>query len=349
MKSLVSIIIPIYNVEQYLSFCLDSVLSQNFEEFEVIGVDDCSTDGSPEIFNSYSIADSRFRLVSHDVNCGLPSSRNTGLEHARGDYVYFLDSDDWMSPHALKMLLGLFHDDSIEIAMGGLIKCEDATGRSYVPSNHARYMSRCLKSATLFTDSSLFYSVISCNKLIRKAYLDEKGFVFASVPRRFEDMLTYKWYLSGARVSSVVDITYFYRERCPDSNSKSIMQSQGIDVLSDKLLAYADILKFVIEAGYFLTDFDPLNSKNAMMNLPKALTWILPSLYKGYRDNLDSEAYVKSVKEATSSCKVLFSLFPMEYIFKLPVNMQKSYEAIMMNDLNRAITKMCDIVFTSKT
>lgn len=343
MKSLVTIIVPIYNVGEYLSCCLNSIVSQNYAEFEVIGVDDCSTDCSAEIFNSYSLTDSRFRLVSHDANRGLPNSRNTGIYHAKGDYVYFLDSDDWISPHALEMLLGLFQKDSIDIAMGGLIKCEDATGRAYVPVNHAKYMSTCLKSATLFTESSLFYSVISCNKLIRKAYLDKMGFFFASIPRRFEDMLTYKWYLSGSKVSSVVDITYFYRERCPDSNSRSIMQSKGVDVLSDKLLAYADMVKFVVEKGYFNTDFDPLNSKNAMINLPKALIWVLPSLYRDYNCNSHDASYVASVRDATESCRKLFSLFPSGYLSKLPARVQKGYDAIMMNDIDRAIIKMCNI------
>ncbi|MHC1733545.1 MAG: glycosyltransferase family 2 protein [Bacteroidales bacterium] len=343
MKSLVTIVVPIYNVGEYLSCCLNSILSQNYAEFEVIGVDDCSTDCSAEIFNSYSMIDSRFRLVSHDANRGLPSSRNTGIEHAKGDYVYFLDSDDWISPHSLEMLLRLFRKDSIDIAMGGLIKCEDASGKAYVPANHAKYMSTCLKSATLFTQSSLFFSVISCNKLIRKSYLDQMGFFFAPIPRRFEDMLTYKWYLSGAKVSSVIDITYFYRERCPDSNSKSIMQSKGVDVLSDKLLAYADIVEFVIKKGYFNTDFDPVNSKKAMINLPRTLTRILPSLYHDYNQNINDARYVKSVNDATSSCKKLFSLFPANYISKLPVGVRKGYDAIMMHDIERAIIEMCNI------
>ena len=102
----VSIVIPVYNVEKYLEICLDSVLAQQFTNFEAILVDDGSTDGSPAICDKYVKADSRFRVI-HQQNGGLSHARNTGAKAAVGDYVFFLDSDDCIHPMLLLKLTEL--------------------------------------------------------------------------------------------------------------------------------------------------------------------------------------------------------------------------------------------------
>ena len=101
---LFSIIIPVYNVEAYLRDCLDSVLRQSFAGWEAVCVNDGATDGSPAILEEFAAIDSRFRVISQ-VNGGLSSARNTGLKAAKGDYVLFLDSDDWLEENALELLM----------------------------------------------------------------------------------------------------------------------------------------------------------------------------------------------------------------------------------------------------
>lgn len=94
----VSFIIPVYNVEQYLRQCIDSILQQSYDNFEIILVDDGSTDSSSQLCDNYAIKDNRVK-VFHKMNGGLSDARNFGLLHARGEYVIFLDSDDfWISP-----------------------------------------------------------------------------------------------------------------------------------------------------------------------------------------------------------------------------------------------------------
>lgn len=100
---LFSIIIPVYNVEKYLRECLDSVLYQTCVDWEAICVNDGSTDGSDAILEEYSAKDMRFNVINK-VNGGLSSARNTGLDAAKGDYVLFLDSDDWLEKSALEVL-----------------------------------------------------------------------------------------------------------------------------------------------------------------------------------------------------------------------------------------------------
>ncbi len=102
---LFSVIIPVFNVEKYLRACLNSVLNQSFSDWEAVCVNDGSTDGSAVILEEYAVKDTRFRVVEQP-NAGLSAARNTGLKHAAGDYVLFLDSDDWLETNALETLVG---------------------------------------------------------------------------------------------------------------------------------------------------------------------------------------------------------------------------------------------------
>lgn len=98
----ISVIIPVYNVEKYLNECLDSVLAQTFKDFEVICVNDGSTDNSPEILRQYADKDQRVKIVTQS-NQGLSMARNNGLKEACGRYVYFVDSDDAIHPQCLEL------------------------------------------------------------------------------------------------------------------------------------------------------------------------------------------------------------------------------------------------------
>lgn len=98
-----SVIVPVYNVEKYLRECLDSVLNQSYPDWEAICVNDGSTDGSAAILEEYAQKEARVKVVSQP-NGGLSAARNTGLKAASGEYVLFLDSDDWLEPQALEVL-----------------------------------------------------------------------------------------------------------------------------------------------------------------------------------------------------------------------------------------------------
>ena len=91
-----SVIVPVYNVEKYIKQCLDSIKFQTFKDFEVICVDDCSTDNSAKIVEEYVQKDSRFKLIRHEQNKGVSAARNTALDAATGEYIIFVDSDDWV-------------------------------------------------------------------------------------------------------------------------------------------------------------------------------------------------------------------------------------------------------------
>lgn len=100
---LISVIVPVYNVEKYLRQCLDSLLQQSYRDLEIIMVDDGSQDSSGEVCEEYACKYPHFKVV-HKQNAGLGMARNTGLEHITGQYVVFVDSDDYLDEDAIEML-----------------------------------------------------------------------------------------------------------------------------------------------------------------------------------------------------------------------------------------------------
>ena len=129
---LISVLVPVYKVEAYLQRCIDSVLAQDFEDWEMILVDDGSPDKCPEICDEAAKKDDRIRVV-HKENGGLPSARLAGFEQARGEYLVFLDSDDYLLPHALRILydqISLGYD----IVRGSILRENNISGEQWKES-----------------------------------------------------------------------------------------------------------------------------------------------------------------------------------------------------------------------
>ena len=104
-SKLVSIVIPIYNVEDYIEASMQSVTGQTYKNLEILCVDDCGQDSSLAIVERYIKEDPRIKILSHSRNMGLACARNTGVEAAKGDYIYFLDSDDFLSNSAIDLMV----------------------------------------------------------------------------------------------------------------------------------------------------------------------------------------------------------------------------------------------------
>jgi len=123
----ISVIIPIYNSSKYLRKCLDSVANQHFKDLEVILIDDASTDDSLKICDEYAAKDERFIALHHTENLGTAAARNTGLDHATGQFVYFLDSDLWIDPGCIGRLAKNMVDHDADISICSYItEYEDA-------------------------------------------------------------------------------------------------------------------------------------------------------------------------------------------------------------------------------
>ena len=124
VKPIISIIVPVYNVEPYLRRCLDSIRNQTFKDFEVILINDASTDNCAKICDEYAKQDSRFIVIHKPVNEGLSAARNTGLGAVRGDYIGYIDSDDYISPQMYETLYGKITEDNYDIAMCDFVSTE---------------------------------------------------------------------------------------------------------------------------------------------------------------------------------------------------------------------------------
>lgn len=124
----ISIIIPVYNVEKYLSRCLDSIFSQKFTgTFEVIAVDDGSTDASLKILNEYAKSESRLKVIVHPGNKKLSRARRTGMDASTGDYIMHVDSDDWILPDTLEILFTKCKETDADVIVFDFLRA-DSTG-----------------------------------------------------------------------------------------------------------------------------------------------------------------------------------------------------------------------------
>ncbi len=116
MKELISVVIPIYNVEKYLRRCIDSVIKQTYENLEIILVDDGSQDNCAEICDEYAINDSRIKVI-HKLNGGLSDARNSGIDIASGKYITFIDSDDYVTKDYIEVLYNALKADMTDLAI----------------------------------------------------------------------------------------------------------------------------------------------------------------------------------------------------------------------------------------
>ena len=110
----VSVIVPIYNVEEYIDKCIESIINQTYENLEIILIDDGSTDKCPEICDAYAIKDKRIKVI-HKENGGLSSARNSGLDICSGDYIAFVDGDDWIEPNTYEQMLKVLISKNVDI------------------------------------------------------------------------------------------------------------------------------------------------------------------------------------------------------------------------------------------
>ena len=123
----ISVVIPVYNIEDYLSECLDSIVNQSLEDIEIICVNDGSTDGSLDILKEYESKDSRVKIISQE-NKGIGNARNTALEYAKGEYVYFIDGDDTLELDALERLYDLNIEKNADFIIFKISNFNEETG-----------------------------------------------------------------------------------------------------------------------------------------------------------------------------------------------------------------------------
>jgi len=194
MGSLISIIVPVYNVEKYLVTCLESLVNQTHQNIEVILVDDGSTDRSRIICEEYAGGDSRIHLF-HQINSGVSSARNLGLAKANGDYVVFVDSDDYVFSNYVKTLYELLSNHNVDIAMVGMNY--ELENKTQVANKNIKYATSNRKDGLIMDSEETLNHIFEddlylgyvCNKMFRRDVIVLHNMRFEESIKLWEDLL----------------------------------------------------------------------------------------------------------------------------------------------------------------
>lgn len=211
-----SIIVPVYNVEQYLEQCLESILAQNYDDYEVICVNDGSTDSSREILTAWESRMPQMRVIDRE-NGGLSAARNTGLEAATGDYVVFVDSDDWIEPCMLRTLAkAISNEDMICFACQrtdnnatDTLPTEQTIGWNYY-NRHA-------------LEHRIIPFVCVWQRCYRREFLQKNNLFFREGILHEDNEFTPRACLKASNMKIIPDVLYHYRVR-----PNSIMTTRGL-------------------------------------------------------------------------------------------------------------------------
>ena len=219
---MISVIIPIFNDEDYLHVCLNSVLKQTYEDFEVICIDDASTDASLEILEYFAKKDSRIKILKNKTNNGPGFSRNRGLDIAKGKYISFLDGDDWLVSNAFEILLEKTEKYNLDMLMfRNIVYYENSKKfgmEAYYDMDYLnKFESKVFNHFDLDKTKLFIMSNAPWNKFYLKSFLNDNNIRFPNENLIHEDNpFFYKVITSAKRVSRIN--TYLYtRRRRPGS------------------------------------------------------------------------------------------------------------------------------------
>lgn len=297
MNDLVSIIVPVYKVEPYLKRCLDSILNQTYKNIEIILVDDGSPDNCPQICDEYAAKDNRI-IVIHQENGGLSAARNVGTKKAKGDYIFYLDSDDSIEKDCIDvMVFSILKYPDVEIIVGEM--------KTFPPSN--LYENKRIKSID-FIDNNLdvrlnFFKtrnripVNACNKLIKKDFILRNNLLFKPNLIHEDEIWMFHVALKANRISFIHKATY-HRHINPNSITTStsakkrtsawgIILKEMFEIISSpaakqQLLYTLNLLRYYYNPKYEHKNYNEI-WKNAFSQLKKHRLFLLNFLYHIYK------------------------------------------------------------------
>jgi glycosyltransferase involved in cell wall biosynthesis len=237
-KPVISIIVPIYKTEKYLHCCIDSILAQAFTDIECILIDDGSPDKCPAICDEYAKKDGRV-VVIHQENRGVSAARNAGLEAARGEWIGFVDSDDWIEPDMYKSLLDACIVNNSDIAVCNMYieKMEKTFRRKRTEADSRQCIESCISSRS----GPLFMLTLGKNSLVTQFRFDEN--ISYS-----EDQLFCVQCLTTARNIVVLDEYYYHYNLANPSSAMTTITIMGIDEQYKVVLL---IERYLIESNLY--------------------------------------------------------------------------------------------------
>lgn len=229
MDKLVSVIVPVYNVDRYLGRCIKSIMQQSYRNLEIILVDDGSTDNSGTICDTFKETDDRI-IVIHKENGGLSDARNAGIKMFTGEYVTFIDSDDYVSPDMISLMLTVLKQSSCQI-----VQCEFVRGKddTYKFTGNGKY--KVYNKRNAFENRDVHVCV--CGKLYEKSLIKGRYFPIGKINE--DEYYTYKCVYESNRTAIMPDALYYYFQR-----SNSIMHKKKTYLNMDILDAFDERIKY---------------------------------------------------------------------------------------------------------
>ena len=207
MQDLISVIVPIYKVEAYLDECVKSIISQTHKQLEIILVDDGSPDGCPAMCDAWAEKDSRIRVV-HKENGGVSDARNAGIDAATGDYIAFVDSDDWIVPEMYEKMLAALRTENADICACNILSCFPDRFcpwgcREYAVGEPEQFLEM------IYSDTS--FPVAAWNKLYPRRMWENIRFPVGKICE--DAFTTYRLVHSAQRIVQIPEALYCYRIR----------------------------------------------------------------------------------------------------------------------------------------
>lgn len=284
----ISVIVPVYNVEKYLSQCLDSIIHQTYKNLEIILVDDGSTDSSGLICDNYSQKDKRIKII-HKCQGGLSDARNAGLKIATGEYISFIDSDDFIDKNMYSILINNTQKYNSDIVWFNYYSKKHFINSSIIKNNDLYDLS---SSDKIKFAKNLFYQYKMDAHVWAKLY---KRSIFNNIKfpygKLFEDIFVLLPILSNAKIiSTIPDCLYFYRNRSESIVNQYFKQNiiKNIDFIESRIILainYKNHFPNIPESNLFLFDvlktaFDTLYKFDNYHTQQKIITHLMSKLLK---------------------------------------------------------------------
>lgn len=232
---LISVIVPVYNVEQYLPRCIESIVNQTYKNLEIILVDDGSTDNSGKVCDKFAEKDSRIK-VFHKSNGGVSSARNFGIEKASGDYIGFVDSDDAISNNMYEILLNNAIRYKVKVSCCQVLTKNIDGSNEHVYNNPSKIYNKCdIVEGFFFDEFIKSFIVPPCNKIIEKEFLLKNNLKFKNY-RLAEDFLFIFEVLSfieNLYYDNSIGYFYLHRENSAMTSAFSEKRFDYIDAINE--------------------------------------------------------------------------------------------------------------------
>lgn len=242
----ISVIVPVYKVEKYLDRCIESIVNQTYPDFELILVDDGSPDGSPILCDKWAEKDSRVHVI-HKKNGGESSARNAGLKIAKGNWIAFADSDDWLDRTALKTLYDLANQYNVPMAIGGMRVVQKYTDASIVMKQNAKVLSNADLMSRFFRLNGEPDTHSVCVAIIRRDILEDYSFIEG---RMNEDVETCYYLARKCEAAVYTDAPLYNYFKNIEGVTNSGFSKKKLDLLDIWDIVQKQVEQFTPEYSY---------------------------------------------------------------------------------------------------